>query len=96
MGVTPSAWGRDEDQHSGVIFGITFESGLLGRSGHSPVGGRTFQMQGTAEQYPECRRPGSMSWHGLLRGEPEGTGQRPGGNHTTVAACRAFLLHLSL
>ena len=42
----PSPWdrGEDEGQPIWVTLGVAFESGLVGRSGHSPMGGRLLQM----------------------------------------------------
>ena len=47
-GVPSSSGAGDERQQSWVMLGVAFESGLVGRSGCSHVGGRTLQKQ--AEQ----------------------------------------------
>ena len=80
---------EDEGQAIWVTLGVAFESGLVGRSGHSPMGGRILQMWAEQSEGQKARQVLLRAWTGLQRDRPLGVG-------SVLQGATALLLHQEL
>ena len=80
---------EDEGQPIWVTLGVAFESGLVGRSGHSPMGGRVLQMWAEQSRGQKAKQVLLRAWTGLQRDRPLGVG-------SVLQGATALLLHQEL